>query len=357
MRILQVMAGAEHGGAETAFVDMCLAMHAAGEHIEVVTRANKIRVPQLEKAGIKVHTLPFGGKVDVFTPWAIQRIIQKFKPDIVQTWMSRAPQKVLPWHARMDVPRYLVVARLGSPYKLKYFKNVDYFVVCTPKIVQHLIDGGIEAARIRHVNNFAEVEEVQAPVSRSDFGTPEKAPLLLGLGRLHPDKAFDTLIKVAAQIPSVHVWIAGEGPQRAELEALIADLNVGSRVKLLGWRTDRAALLQACDVCAFISRDEGFGTVFVQAWAQKTPVVVCEADGPKQFVRDGQDGLMCPIDDVAAITAAVLRILGDPELAKTLVENGYKRYLNDFTKEVSLQGYLEWYYAVREREALPLAGE
>ena len=50
MKILQVMAGAPHGGAETAFVDMCLAMHEAGEQIEVATRANDIRVPKLEYA-------------------------------------------------------------------------------------------------------------------------------------------------------------------------------------------------------------------------------------------------------------------------------------------------------------------
>jgi hypothetical protein len=69
MKILQVMAGARHGGAETAFVDMCLAMHEAGEIIQVVTRRNDLRVPQLRDAGIGVHTLRFGGRLDVFTPW------------------------------------------------------------------------------------------------------------------------------------------------------------------------------------------------------------------------------------------------------------------------------------------------
>lgn len=58
MKILQVMAGAEQGGAETAFVDICIALHEAGERVEVVTRPNAVRVPQLEQAGIKVHTAP-----------------------------------------------------------------------------------------------------------------------------------------------------------------------------------------------------------------------------------------------------------------------------------------------------------
>ncbi len=63
MKILQVMAGNDHGGAETAFVDMCIAMRDAGMTIEVATRDSPVRVPVLEKAGIKVHKLPFGGPI------------------------------------------------------------------------------------------------------------------------------------------------------------------------------------------------------------------------------------------------------------------------------------------------------
>lgn len=352
MRILQVMAGAEHGGAETAFVDMCLALHEAGEHVEVATRPSKIRVPALEKAGIRVHVLPFGGAIDVFTSWRLQRIIKQFKPDIVQGWMSRACQKIPAWSPQSGVPRYLTAGRLGSAYKLKYFKNMDYFVAITPDLKKYLIQSGIAAHRVTHINNFAEVEPVETPLRRSDFGTPEDAPLLLGLGRLHPAKAFDTLIKIVAELPGVHLWIAGEGPQRAQLERLIGELGLEGRVRLLGWRTDRAALLRACDVCTFISRTEGFGTVFVQSWAQKRPVVVCDAEGPRQYVRHGEDGMVAPIDDIAAIKKCVLAILEDKALAARLVENGYRRYEAEFTKEACLQAYLQYYHDIRARESL-----
>ncbi|MCC6598068.1 MAG: glycosyltransferase [Alphaproteobacteria bacterium] len=349
MKILQVMAGAEHGGAETAFADMCLALHDAGEDIEVVTRPGKTRVPMLEAAGIKVHTLPFGGRIDVYTSWRLQSIIRKFKPDIVQGWMSRACEKIPRWSPHIGAPRYWNVARLGSAYKLKYFKNMDFFVAITPDLKKYLIESGVEESRVVHINNFAEVEPVETPLQRQDFGTPEDAPLLLGLGRLHPAKAFDTLIEVVAALPGVHAWIAGEGPQRGQLEKLIEALGVGDRVKLLGWRTDRAALLQACDICTFISRKEGFGTVFVQSWAQKTPVIVCEAEGPRQYVRHGVDGMVAPIDDVAAIKKCVLDILGDEMLAARLIENGYKRYQDEFTKTACLQAYLQYYHEIRER--------
>ena len=70
------MAGAPHGGAETAFVDLCLALADSGEEIEAATRANPERVSRLESAGIKVHKLRFGGAADLYTRWRLKRIIK-----------------------------------------------------------------------------------------------------------------------------------------------------------------------------------------------------------------------------------------------------------------------------------------
>lgn len=346
------MAGGQHGGAEIAFVDMCIAMHEAGETIEVITRPNDIRVPRLRSAGLKVHTLPFGGKIDLYTRWAIRKIINKFQPSIIQCWMSRAANFVPRYSSSMQCPPYITVGRMGTPYKLKYYKNIDYFVSITPDIVEHIANNGIERTHIRQINNFAEVEPVDVPLNRADYGTPDDAPLLLGLGRLHWDKAFDTLITVASEMPDVHVWIAGEGADRAKLETQIKDLGLENRVQLLGWRNDRAALFQAADICAFISRDEGFGTVFVQSWAQGTPLVASNCDGPRQFVKDGEDGLIAPIDDVQAIKAALRRVIDDKELREKLVKNGYERYEREFTKEASVRGYLDYYHHMLEQEGI-----
>ena len=352
MKILHIMAGGKHGGAETAFVDMSIAMHHAGHTIEVVTRPNDVRVHALEVEGIKVHSLPFGGKFDFYTAWQIRRIIKRFQPEIVQGWMSRACQHIPQWSKRMSIPRYLTVARFGTPYKLKYYSNMQYFVALTPDIQSYLEQGGIAKSCLTQIPNFADVERVDTPIHRADFDTPEKATLVLGFGRLHPDKAFDTLIDVAAKLPDIYVWIAGEGPQRAELEQQIARLNLTDRVKLLGWRTDRAAVLQAADICAFISRNEGFGTVFIQSWAQQTPLLVSDADGPRQFVQHDIDGLIAPIDDVEAIAAGIERLRKDPELANRLSRNGFKRFQNGFTKSVIVEAYIDYYRAIRQQEAL-----
>ncbi|MGH1404654.1 MAG: glycosyltransferase [Alphaproteobacteria bacterium] len=351
MKILQVLAGAEHGGAETAFVDMCVAMKDAGQDVEVVTRDNPVRVPRLREAGIKVYTLPFGGKLDFYTAFAIKRIIRKYKPDIVQTWMSRAAKHVRKWKPSLKVPPYYIVSRLGGYYKIKYYQNTNYFVSITPDIKSYLVkECGVDEGKIRQINNFAETEEVSTPVDRADYGVPKGAFLCLGLGRLHSSKAFDSLIEAVASLEGVYLWIAGEGPDRVALQALIDSRGLQDRVTLLGWRSDRAALFDAVDACVFSSRYEPFGTVFVQAWAQKTPLITTDSDGPRQFVRHEDDALMVPIDDIAQMSTAIKRVKDDQVLYDSMVVNGYDRYIREFTKEKSVEAYLAYFHDIIERE-------
>ncbi len=352
MKILQVMAGAAHGGAEMAFVDMCIAMKEAGEDIIVLTRPNKVRVPLLEDSGLEVHTAPFGGPVDVYTPWRMGKLIKQFEPQIVQCWMARAAKKTPNWKNLKTPQRYLNVARLGGYYKVKNFKSMNYFTTITPDIKRHLVDGGIETNDVKHINNFAETESNVLPVKRSALDTPDEATVLLTLARLHKNKALDVLLEAITNQPDVYLWMAGEGPDRGALEKQAQDLGIADRVRFLGWRTDRAALLQAADICIFASRIEPFGTVFAQAWAQKIPVIVSDADGPRQFCRHEEDSLMVPRDDAKALGEAIARLKGDKVLQLSLVNEGYQRYMNEFTKDKSVSAYLEWYLEILKRENL-----
>lgn len=337
------MAGNRNGGAETAFVDMCIAMHEAGQDIEVITRSNPSRVPRLIEAGLNVHTLPFSGFLDCYTPFAIKQIIKKTKPDIVQTWMARAAKKTPDWKKIKSEKKFVTVARLGGYYKLKNFKTMDYFVSITPDIKSYLEKEGVPVSRTIHINNFAETEKDILPIHRKIFDTPETATVIVTLARLHENKALDIAIEALKNLPDTYLWLAGDGPIRGQLENYANKLGVQDRVKFLGWRNDRAALLQAADLCAFISRKEPFGTVFVQSWANKTPVIVSDADGPRQFCRDSEDCLMIPTDNTDAFVAAVKRLQSDKVLQMKLVQNGYQRYLREFTKEKTVQAYLDYY--------------
>lgn len=352
MKILQVMAGAESGGAETAFVDICIALHESGEEIEVITRPNAVRVPQLQKAGITVHTAPFSGTLDVYTTWRISRVIQTFQPDIVQTWMARAAKKTPNWKTAKSAKKFLNVARLGGYYKIKNFKSADYFIANTEDLKRYIIDGGIAPGRVRHINNFAKMTDDAPPINRRDLNTPLDVPVILSLGRLHDNKAIDVAIKAMTEIPRAHLWIAGEGELRSELERLAGYTGVSDRVHFLGWRTDAYALLRAADVCLFPSRAEPFGNVVIQAWATKTPLVVSDADGPRQICAPGEDCLMVAREDVSGFAKAVRDVLDDPILAQQLTQRGYESYLKNFTPQKTVSDYMAFYLEILQREKM-----
>ena len=124
MKVLQVMAGAAHGGAETFFVALVSALARAGLEQHAVIRTHAERATKLRAATVPVTELRFGGKLDFLTPLALKREVVAFRPDIAVTWMSRASEKLRPGP-------FVHVARLGGYYDLKHYRHCDHLVCNT----------------------------------------------------------------------------------------------------------------------------------------------------------------------------------------------------------------------------------
>ncbi len=335
MRVLQIMSGAKVGGAETFFVDMVSALHRSGLEQRVVIRRNPARAATLREAGIEPIQLPFGRWVDFSTRAQLKRIIAEFKPDIVQTWMSRA-SSICPSGA------FVHIGWLGGYYDLKNFRHCQELVGVTQDIVAHTVQHGWPKEHAHYLQTLS-VHTPMPPVRRAECDTPEGVPLILALGRLHVVKGFDVLLKAMADIPGAYLWLAGEGPLRGELEAQMRSLGLESRVRFLGWRNDRAALLAACDVCVMPSRHEPFGTVMIEAWAYRKPMIAAAAQGPRALIRNTQNGMLVPVDDVAALAEAIRTVIAEPALARKMVENAWTEYQENFTEAKVVQRYMEFY--------------
>jgi glycosyltransferase involved in cell wall biosynthesis len=336
------MAGAAHGGAETYFVDMVTALHRAGLDQTVVIRTNAERAAKLREAGIEPYELPFGGRLDVVSRGRLGRIIAAFEPDIVQSWMNRATRFV---SRPKGTQPFVHVGWLGGYYKLSNYHACGHLVGVTPDIRAHQIAGGLRDDCAHYIPTFAPAETAPA-VPRETLGTPDKAPLFLALGRLHEKKAFDILIEAAALIPDAHLWIAGDGPLEGELAALIEKLNLGDRVKLLGWRDDREALFAAADYCVMPSRYEPFGTVMIEAWAQNVPLIAAAAEGPKGLIEDCETGLLVPIDDIDALARAMKFLITDSILRARLVAGARAAFEARFTERAVVAEYMKFYESI-----------
>lgn len=332
LRLLQVMAGAPQGGAETYFTTLTLALQRTGIVQAAAIRTHPERRAALEAADVPVTELRLGGPLDLLSPWRLRSLARGFRPDLCLTWMERAS-------ARMPRGPYRIVGRIGGYYKPKYFTRCDHLACITPKLVERMVGFGWPAERVHFLPNFSQVAP-QPPVSRADFDTPEGVPLLLALSRLHRNKALDVLLRALDRLPGVYLWLAGEGPERAALEAQTAAAGLTDRVRFLGWRQDRSALLAACDIVVFPSRQEPFGTVTLEAWAHGKPLVAAAADGPAGFVRHGEDGLLVAIDSVEDLSDALQRVLADPAYAATLAKAGEARYRAEFTEQAGVARWL-----------------
>ncbi len=339
MRLVQTMAGSAHGGAEAFFVRLAGGLARAGVAQRLIVRRHDRRAEQLRVLDPGLMELRFGGALDLWTRAAIKREIRRFNPDLVLSWMNRASLAT-------PMGPYPLVARLGGYYNLKYYRHCDHLIGNTRDIVAYLVDQGWPAERAHYLPNFVD-EPVSPAVARADLQTPEDVPLVLALGRLHRNKAFDILLGAMAEVPDTWLWLAGEGPDREELESLASTLGIGERVRFLGWRDDSAALLATCDLFVCPSRHEPLGNVVIESWAAAKPVVAARSAGPVSLIEDGISGRLVPIDDASALAVAMAATLADPAGSAAMAQAGRAAYEREFTERSVVAQYLDFFESIR----------
>jgi glycosyltransferase involved in cell wall biosynthesis len=166
---------------------------------------------------------------------------------------------------------------------------------------------------------------------------PRGEGYLLALARLAPKKGMDVVLRALAMLPvryaETTLVIAGEGPQRAELERLAGSLGLNRRVQFRGRVEPEAVpeLLAGCRLFVHGSRHEAFGIVLLEAMAACRPVVATRVGGVPEIIADGVHGLLVPRDDAAALAGAITRLLDDPELAARLAAQGQAHVRASFT--------------------------
>ena len=204
------------------------------------------------------------------------------------------------------------------------------------------------------------VHVIPNPARRPETGStdasrewaPADRSVLLGMGRLHPQKGFDRLLPIFARLrsahPNWHLVLLGEGDERARLEARVRDLGLQQHVSLPGWVSDVDGALSRSDLFVLPSRYEGFGNVVAEALACGVPVVTMDCpSGPGEIVRDGVDGLIVPAEDTARLEQALDRVMGDAQLRDQFSARG-PEVLDRFSEQkflaqwdAVLEGYSE----------------
>lgn len=247
-----------------------------------------------------------------------------------------------------DIVRQKAMALLYSPLKRMFLNRVDQIVATS----QNYIDTSSTLKRFAHKTSVIPLglsDRLGEPIaSNLRDGWREKlgSRFFLFLGVLRYYKGLRDLVLAAKDAP-YPVAIAGDGPERAELEQLAASIGADN-VHFLGQVSgdEKCALLKNCSGFVFPSnlRSEAFGVSLIEAAMHEKPMITCEIGTGTSFVNLGNvTGLICPHSEPLALRSAMDRLWNDEETAVQFGQNARRRYLDHFTAERMVRSYFGAY--------------
>jgi teichuronic acid biosynthesis glycosyltransferase TuaC len=175
-------------------------------------------------------------------------------------------------------------------------------------LTQAMIALGMDAAKIHILRNGVDLDHF-TPLNRVDAKAKYNigAKTIVSVAALVPLKSHHVTIAAVATLSDVDLLIAGEGPERHNLERQIADLNVGDRIKLLGpvAHKNLPELFNAGDIFVLSSTREGLPNVVLESIACGTPVIATPVGGTVEVLDDPRAGSFYPVGDVAALAQKI----------------------------------------------------
>jgi glycosyltransferase involved in cell wall biosynthesis len=303
------------------------------------------------EAGVALEIIEEKSAFDRNAVAALRRIVERQNPDVVQTHSVKSHfllrlsglWRQKPW----------VAFHHGYTFddaKVRAYNLLDRWSLRAPNRIvtmnhafeEQLIRCGVDAERITVLHNAIDPDwltraGVNREEARRDLGIGSSQRLVVAIGRLSREKAFDCLLEAFAKClrgnPAHEpvLLILGEGPERSHLEQLAASLDLGDQVRLPGHSRDMAQFYAAADIVAISSATEGSPNVLLEAMAAHVPVVATAVGGIPEIVREGESALLVPARDPAALAEALGRALNKPDEVRAMAERAFGLILERHT--------------------------
>jgi glycosyltransferase involved in cell wall biosynthesis len=351
-------------GAEILVAEIVRRMSGAFEPTIICLDAIGPLGEQLREEGVDVINLNRRPGRDYRVTWRMARLIQKRGIDVV--------------HAHQYTPFfYAALAKLvtGGRFRLVFTEHGRHFpdvVSRQRRVVNRWLLGPMVDAitgvcqfsadslaqndaftrrKIAVIDNGIMLERYQPldhrEQARARLGLDPTRRYVGMIARFHPVKDHAMLLtafgQVAAAREDTDLLLVGDGPLRKTLTDLSRSLGIERRVRFLGVRGDVPDILGALDVFALTSVSEAASLTLLEAMASGVPVVVTAVGGNPELVRHGVDGLHVPRGDASATAAAVIQILGDPDLAARLGKAARQRVVERYQLDATVAAYFQLY--------------
>lgn len=268
-------------------------------------------------------------------------VLQTVLPNIWGRVLGRLPRRC----------RVIATCRGGGSIKRQHERLLwplaDHMICNTPQLHQRLrAIYGRRASRVSYIANGVDTERFTPPGPDD----PLRKEAVLCLARLVPDKDHATLLRsfalVARERTGAELWLAGEGPLERQLKTMAADLGLGERVRFLGSVDDPRPLLRKASVLALTSRLEAMPNAVLEAMACGLPVVSVRVGALPEMVEAAGAGVLAPVGDHEALAQAMLRVLGNSELARSQGRAGRLAAEKDFSLAAMAQSHEQVFHRV-----------
>jgi len=276
-------------------------------------------------------------KVDVIQPFMTPAIFFSILPALI----SRTPVKIVtersgPGRRKGTALRYRMY--LCAEDLLTRF--VDWAVTNSEAGKRYLIERGIAQMRVKVIYNGINLRRLDAVEEkvceiRHRLGVPPGGNVLGMVATLFPVKNHAVFLSAAARIsqviPDTRFALVGDGPLRTHLEGMSKDLGLGSRVIFFGDQRDVGAYIAAFDIAVLTSDTEGCSNFLLEAMALGKPVVATDVGGNRELVCQGESGVLVPPRDAEALADAIIDLLRNPALARSMGQAGKERVITRFS--------------------------
>lgn len=316
------------GGIERKMLTLCREFLAEGVSVEfILTRGGEVPYPDQFPAAVKIIDLRSRHKWD--SVLRLQHHLRRSRPDALLTAKDHgAKVAVLARDLfRLPVPVFAKVTNTPSeflrrPSKRRWarrlYRRADRLIAISQGVCNDLVEHfAVPPDRVTVIYNpviTADMpERARSAVDHPWLESTEEIPVIMGLGRLTPQKDFATLLhafaRVRPHIPA-RLVIAGEGPERGHLESLATELGIASDVDLPGYVPDPLPWLARSQLFVLSSRYEGLANVLVEALAAGTNVLSTDCpSGPREILRDGEVAPLVPVGDMEAMAEEITACL------------------------------------------------
>lgn len=320
MKILHLANDVRECGNGIINVLVDLACHQAKEgHDIVVVSAGGEYVELLERYGVRHVELRQRPVRKAMIPFMVMKfvaILFRERPDIVHAHMVTG---LFLGKVGKAAKTYTLISTVHNEFNrsAKYMGLADRVVGVSRAVTAAMVNRGVDPSRVATIRNGtvgtprARKEDDQATTSLM------QRPSVTTVAGLFHRKGIDVLIRAfaASQATKVdaHLYVIGEGRDRASFEAIVRELELHGRVHFLGFKQNVMAHLKQTDVFVLASRREPFGLAVLEAREAGCAVIASDVDGIPEALDGGASGALVPPDDVPALSAELSRLLCDAE--------------------------------------------